>query len=278
MAVKSSLRCRQPGSLRLVTKTAKGRSYQRWQWRTHRMADNGWRSVDVELGEDLTCMRVRVLVALGELNPHLLIERWVRWRFRFWEDLPAWTGQPAAARGRQRAAWWIELPRNPADAARLRFRSLDGTTDYRRKSVREAVVSAESIVGGMWRSLSDDPIRELARLQWLEREAERVIAEIGQAQLQIRRQQRQGELSKRDAEADILATCCQLEGWESLAGASRQRWDDLLSEMVAAMPRTRRDADRSRIVALADRTLQEPAQRQRWQSDHWDGDTLRWSL
>ena len=85
---------RQPGSLRLVTKKAKGKEYRRWQWRTHKQGDLGWKTVDVELGEHLAGMRTRVLVALGELKAPLLVERWARWYFRSWEMLPAWTGRP----------------------------------------------------------------------------------------------------------------------------------------------------------------------------------------
>jgi hypothetical protein len=276
MATKPAPRRRPPGSLRLTTKTAKGKTYTRWQWRTHRPTDTGWATVDVELGQDLRNQRVRVLVALGELSAPLLIERWVRWRFRHWDPLPAWCGRPDAAKDRQRAAWWIELPRadQKNHPVRVRFRSLDGSLDFRR--ARRNIVETEQIAADLWSCLVDDPILELARLQWLEREAQQQIDAIAQEQIDLRRLRRIGELSQRDYEADERSAYLRLDGWESMASAVRCGWDELLAELVAAMPRPRREADRTRIVALAARHLSDPRRLRQWHADHWDENTLRW--
>lgn len=277
-ARKAAERRRPPGSLRLVTKHAKGRPYRRWQWRTHRRSDLGWRTVDVELGEHLAGMRTRVLVALGELSAPLLVERFARWHFSDWEPLPAWTGRPDSARAVQRAAWWVEIPRPPADRVRLRFRSLaaDGEDRIDFRSCRQTVASVEESVSALWRLLSADPIAELARLLWLQQEAQSQIDGIAQRQINLRRRRRMGEISQRDAEADERMLYCCLDDWESGLSDMGRRYDDLLAEMVAAMPRPRREADRSRILAAADRLLNDPKQRSSWHADHWDGSTLRW--
>lgn len=273
-ARKAAERCRPPGSLRLVTKHAKGHPYRRWQWRTHHRSDLGWRTVDVELGRNLAGMRTRVLIALGELSAPLLLERWIRWRFRHWSVLPSWTGRPDASRRIQRAAWWIELPRRADDPVRLRFRSLDGSCDFRRS--RAAVAHAELIALDVWRDLTANPIADLARLLWLQQQAQEQIDVIAQELINLRRLRRRGDLSQRDYEADERGTYLRLEGWESMHSRVSDDHDDLLVEMVAAMPRTRRDADRSRILAAADRLLNDPKRRAGWHADHWDGSTLRW--
>lgn len=277
-ATKTASRKRAPGSLRLATKAAKGKTYSRWQWRTNRRTDTGWTTQDVELGEDLGGARVRVLIALGEIPAPLLIERWARWRFRSWDPLPPWCGRPDAAKATQRAAWWIELPKPGQDdqPVRLRFRSLDGGLDFRR--ARQTIIRAEEVATGLWRAITADPIEQLARLQWFEQEAQEQIDSISQEQIDLRRARRKGELSQRDYEADERSTYIRLEGWEEMISAVRNRWDELLAELVAAMPRTRRDADRTRIVALAARYLADNRYRQRWHAAHWDDHTLSWSV
>lgn len=275
MAAKQTASARRPpGSLRLVSKTAKGNTYRRWQWRTHRRTDTGWQTVDLEIGAELTGMRARVLVALGDLKAPLLVERWARWHFRAWPDLPSWTGRPAAARELQRSAWWIELPRQSDDPVRLRFRSLDGAADYRRG--RPAIRQAEEVASSIWQSLNDDPVIELARLQWQEREAQRVVDEIEQEQIELRRMRRRGEINQRDYEADERSTYLRSEWFQEVIGRSAERYDLLLSEVVAAMPRPTRDNYRSRVLALVDRWLNDPKQQQRWRADQWDGNTLNW--
>ena len=266
-------RHRQPGSLRLVTKTARGRSYTRWQWRTHRRTDTGFTTVDVELGDQLTGLRTRTLIALGELSAPLLVERWARWHFRSWDELPAFTG--LATGSGQRAAWWCELPRQSTDSVRIRFRSVDRSVDFR--CFRAITLKAETAASDVWRRLTADPIVELARLQWFESEAQRQIDEIAQQQLELRRLRRAGELSQRDFEADERGTYARLYGWEEMQSRVRERWDELLAEMVSALPRTRRDELRPRIVALAERLQSDSRQLQQWRADHWDDSTLRWS-
>lgn len=265
---------RPPGSLRLVSKTARGKTYTRWQWRTHRRTDTGWATFDVELGQDLAGLRTRTLIALGELNAPLILERWARWCFRSWDFLPAFTGRPEAARGHQRAAWWLELPRQAGESVRLRFRSLDGRHDFRR--VRPAISKTEVTATAIWEALIDDPILELARLQWVEHQAQRAIDNYDQTLINLRRERRRGEISKHDFEADERMAYLRLDEWEAVQSNARARWDELLGESVAAMPRTHREALRRRIIATAERHYNKPKQQDRWRSDHWDGNTLTW--
>lgn len=269
-------RARTPGSLRLVTKKARGHEYQRWQWRTRRREGDRHLTFDLELGENLTGLRTRTYVALGELSAPLLLERWARWYFRKWSDLPAYTGRPEAARSQQRTAWWLEIPRKEYDRVRLRFRALvHGTYDFRRD--RTTIMKAESVADSIWRRLADDPILNLARLQWFEQEGQTRIDSLNQDLVDLRRQRRHGELSQRDYEADERQTYLSLEGWEGMVSTVRVRWDELLAEIIAALPRNRQEPDRSRIVARADRLLNDPKQRNAWHAKHWDDHTLHWS-
>ncbi|AII41846.1 hypothetical protein KR100_00280 [Synechococcus sp. KORDI-100] len=276
MGRSTATRHRQPGSLRRVSKTARGRKYERWQWRTHRQTDTGWATVDVELGERLTGLRTRTLIALGELSAPLLVERWARWHFRSWNDMPAFTGRPAGAK--QRSAWWCELPRQSDGSIRIRFRSVDGSYDFRRRGARSAITSAEELATSLWRCLTADPIVELGRLQWFESEAQTQIEKIAEEQLELRRQRRVGDLSQRDFEADERDTYLRLERWEAMQAAVRTRWDELLAEMVAALPRTRRDELKPRIVMQADRLQSDSKQLQKWRDDHWVDNTLEWRV
>lgn len=273
MARSTATKHRQPGSLRRVAKTARGRRYERWQWRTHRRADTGWTTVDVELGEHLSGLRTRTLIALGELSAPLLVERWSRWYFHKWKVLPAFTGRPAGAK--QRAAWWLELPQQPGQQVRLRFRSLEKYIDFRRE--RQSIARAEKVATSLWDAFNRDPIVELGRLQWFESEAQNRIDKIAEEQLELRRQRRAGDLNQRDFEVDERDTYLRLEGWETMQATVRSRWDELLAEMVAALPRPRREELRPRIVMLAERMQSDSKQLQQWRNDHWDGTTLRWS-
>lgn len=275
MARNQAAASRRPsGSLRLVSKAAKGRTYQRWQWRTHRRTDTGWRTVDLELGAELACMRTRVLVAIGDLKAPLLVERWARWHFRSWDALPTWTGRPDAARGHQRSAWWIELPRRSDDSVRLRFRSLDGCSDFRK--ARASIREAETITTWIWRHLIDDPVMELARLQWQEQEAQRIADELSQEQIELRRMRRRGELSQRDFEADERRNLLHLELFQEVIARSAEKYDLLVAEVIAAMPRPTRDSYRTRVLAQVDRLLNDPRQRQQWHADQWMENTLHW--
>jgi hypothetical protein len=265
---------RQPGSLQRITRRAKGREYPYWRWRTHRRGDLGWERVDLALGEDLAGLRTRTYVALGRLSAPLLVERWARWYFTAWSDLPAWSGRPADAQ--QRAAWWLELPRDPAGQVRLRFRSLErGAHDFR--TARAAISKAEEVATTIYRRLTDDPVLELARLLWLEREGQQRVEAIAEEQLDLRRQRRQGELSQRDYEADERGTYLRLEGWEEMVGTVQRHHDQRLEEIVQAAARPEREEIRRQVLTLVDRHLQDSRQQALWRSDHWDGSTLHWS-
>lgn len=270
---------RQPGSLQRITRKAKGHEYPAWRWRTYRRGDLGWERVDLLLGEDLTGLRTRTYVALGRLSAPLLVERWARWRFSSWDLLPAWTGQPAAARGHQRAAWWLELPRQPDGKVRLRFRSLVGPGEQRYdfRKVRTDIREAERVASDIWRRLVDDPISKLARLLWLEQEARQRIDSIAEEQIDLRRMRRRGEINQRDYEADERDTYIRLDGWEEMAAAVLHRHDELLEQIEKAAVRSERHEIRRQVLAKVERYLQDGRQRDRWRADHWDGSTLHWS-
>lgn len=270
---------RQPGSLQRITRKAKGREYPYWRWRTYRKGDLGWERVDLALGDDLTGLRTRTYVALGRLSAPLLVERWARWAFRRWSDLPSWTGQPADARGHQRAAWWLELPRRHGDPVRLRFRNLagpgEGGYDFRRS--RADIRDAETTATSIWRRLTADPVLELARLLWLEQEGRQRIDAIAEEQIELRRQRRRGDLSQRDFEADERGTYLRLESWEEMVATVQRRHDELLEQIEQAAARPEREEIRREVLALVDRHLHDSRQQARWRADHWDGNTLRWS-
>ncbi|WP_413405872.1 MULTISPECIES: hypothetical protein [unclassified Synechococcus] len=269
----TATRHRQPGSLRLVTKKARGKEYQRWQWRTHRQTDTGWTTVDVELGEHLVGMRTLTLIALGELSAPLLTERWVGWYCSSWDFLPAFTGRPNGTE--QEAAWWVELPRQADLPVKLRFRSLRQGIDFRR--ARKSIAALESRATEVWRNLSRDPIVELGRLQWLEAEAQKGIDNIEEELQTLRKKRRSGDLNQRDFEADERDCYFRLEGWETIQSTVRSRWDELLQEMLTALPRTRRDELKPRIVMLAERLQRDSKQLRKWHDDHWDeNNTLHW--
>ena len=267
---------RQSGSLQRITKRSKGKEYKVWRWRTYRRGDLGWERVDAELGADLTGLRTRLYVAIGRLSAPLLMERWVRWHFRSWESLPAWTGQPAEAKDHQRAAWWLELPRQSNSAVKVRFRGLSpDAPDFR--SVRSAVANAEQSATQIWQCLTNDPVLALARLLWFEQEGRRVIDEITAKQLELRRMKRQGELSKRDYEAYERHTYLRLDEWESMASQVQQRHDQLLAELIAAAVRSERKQIKREVLVRVDRHLNDQRQRQRWAEEHWIDGTLHWS-
>lgn len=270
---------RPAGSLQCVTKRARGHEYRRWRWRTYRKGDLGWERIDTELGDVINTMRTRVLIGLGELSAPLLMERWARWRFSHYQDLPAWSGESKPMKGQQRAAWWLELPRTPGDPVKLRFRSLkDGGFDFRWKFHRERVAEAEETGTTLWKSLSDDPILRLAELQWLIKQADEQVDRSGEALVDLRSERRRGEINQRDFEADERSWLMNEDEWHQIRAKFERAWDEHLEAMVAAMPRTRREDDRRRILALAERHYSDSKQHQRWRADHWDGNTLQWSL
>ena len=278
---------RPSGQLQRITKRARGNEYPVFRWRYYRQGDTKPERVDVELGKHVDTLRTRVLIALGELSAPLLMERWARWRFNYIDELPAWSGQPKDAKGIQKAAWWLELPRQPGDRVKLRFRSLarrdndDWTAssgyDFRWKFHRERVAEAEEHGRLLWQSLSDDPVLELAKYQWLIGEMTQQIERCEQGLQKAQQQRRQGDLDQRDFEAEQRHWLTSQDRWEGHRSDIERAWDWHLERMVAAMPRSRREDDRRRILALAERHLADGRQQQRWRAEHWDDGTLNWT-
>ncbi|WP_413440127.1 hypothetical protein [Synechococcus sp. MIT S1220] len=91
------------------------------------------------------------------------MERWAWFDFRFWDELPSFTGRPAGAK--QRAAWWCEIPRETSgdSQVKLRFRSMTPGIDYRLAHGR--FTKAEEAATAYWVLWNRDPIVELGRLQ-----------------------------------------------------------------------------------------------------------------
>lgn len=275
MGTTTTTRRRQPGSLQLVTRLARGREYPLWRWRSWREGDLGLERVDLPLGAELAGLRTRTYVALGRLSAPLLVERWARWHFRNWGVLPSWTGLPSGSK--QRALWWLEIPRTRDGDVRVRFRSLDGSIDFRRRGVRTAISKAEATATGIWRDLTDDPCVELARWLWLEQQGQERVDGVAKEQLELRRLRRQGDLNQRDYEADERDTYRRLDGWEQLVSTAQRRHDELLEQVVKAAARPERDDIRRQVLAQVDRHLQDGKRRTQWHADHWDGNTLRWA-
>lgn len=279
MAKVSTPKERQSGSLRKVTKKARGREYSRWQWRTHKRTDTGWTTVDVELGENISGMRTKVLVGLGELSAPVLVERYARRSFDYIETLPAWTGRPKEAKGQQ-AAWWIELPKKKGDSVKLRFRSLgqDSDYDFRWSFFRERVAKVEEYTTVIHNNLANDPILKLAEVQWVISEINGVIEKTQTYLAEAKKLRREGELTKDEFEDQQRHYLASQDIWEGHRSDAEQAWDGHLKAMVEAMPRTRRERDRSRIVALAERHFSNPRQREHWENERWNDGTLTISL
>ena len=62
-----------------------------------------------------------------------------------------------------------------------------------------------------------------------------------------------------------------------MQNAVRSHWDELLQKILTALPRTRRDERKPRIVMLADRLQGNSQQLSRWKDEHWNDNTLSWS-
>ena len=108
--------------------------------------------------------------------------------------------------------------------------------------------------------LDRDPIVELARLQWQEQQANDVVArQEGEHLPALRKAKRDGEISKRDFEADERRFLVAVEAFQNIASASASKWDEHLVKMVAALPRTRRQELKPRIIAMADRHFNDAA-------------------
>ena len=259
----------------MVNKKAGAKTYTSWQWRTHHQHDLGHKKVDLELGNTLWGMRTRLYVALGELKAKTLVERYARWRFNNISELKAYTGD----RGTNDAAWWISFPHPGCDRVKLRFRSGASRLDFRYKWWRDWVQTIESDATFVWNQLNRDPIAELARLQWQEHQATAVVAEYMDDKLPaLRKAKRNGDISKRDFEADERRWMVNVEGFEGIASASASKWDEYLAEMVAALPRTRRQELKPRIIAMADRHFNDAATQNRWHADQWSDNTFTWRV
>lgn len=264
---------RESGYLRRIDKKAKDKSYISWQWRTHQHHDLGHKKVDLELGPTLWNIRTRLYVALGELKAKTLVERFVSLYFRQVEDLKAYTGD----RGQDAAAWWISFPQPGCDMVKLRFRSGTSTWDFRRQFWRNYIHTLESEATDLWNHLDRDPILELARLQWQEGQAQEQVDQINNEKLPaLRKAKRDGTLDKRDFEADERDCYRRLDDWEGLVSDSAASWDKKLQAMVDALPRTRRQQLKPRIVAMADRYFNDPKQKNVWANDQWEDHTMTW--
>ena len=266
---------RESGTLRYVEKTAGSKKYPSWQWRTHHQHDLGHKKVDLELGNTLWGMRTRLYVALGELKAKTLVERYARWHFCKVSELKPYTGD----RGDGRAAWWMSFPEPGCDRGKLRFRSGTSWLDFRCKSWRDWIHQIETDATELWRHLDRDPIVELARLQWQEQQANDVVArQEGEHLPAIRKAKRDGEISKRDLDADERRFLVAVEAFQNIASASASAWDEHLAEMVAALPRPRRQALKPRIIAMADRHFNDAATQNRWHADQWSDHCFSWRV
>ena len=274
----TATRHRQSGSLQSWTRTARGRQYTSWRWRTHRPTDTGWTTVDTVLGEFPVCLRTRVLISLGELPPApVFLERWARQAFSHIEELPAFTGQRRGSH--QRAAWWFELPRAAGDSVRLRFRSLESHGyDFRWRFHREHVQWAEEQATSAWRTLSVDPLVRLAEFQWLAEECGRQAERTSGLIAELRQLRRHGEIEQdsfEQQERDFLAG---EDRWHCHRSDLETAYDEQLAAAIGSLPRTRRDELTPRIHLRVERALQSPQQRAAWQSEHWSDGVLSWSV
>ena len=266
---------RESGYLRVTTKTAKGKKYTSWQWRTHHHHDLGHKKVDLELGSTIWNMRTRTYVALGELKSKTLVERYARWHFPHFPELKAYTGD----HGQDGAAWWISFPAQNQDSGKVKLRFRSGTSwlDFRDKWLRDWFRKIESDATDLWNHLNRDPIVELARLQWQEQQANDVVARHESESLPaLCNRKRDGDISKRDFEADEREYMMIIDGFQDVANASARAWDEHLAEMVSALPRTRRQELKPRIIAIAQRYSCNASTQNRWHADQWSDHVFRW--
>lgn len=275
---RTTARHRHSGSLQCWTRTARGRQYTAWRWRTHRRGDTGWTTVDTVLGEFPVCLRSRVLISLGELPPApVFLERWARQAFSHIEELPAFTGQRQGMQ--QRAAWWLELPRSAGDQVRLRFRSLErGGFDFRWQFHRERVQWAEEQATSAWRTLSVDPLIHLAELQWLSDECRRCADRAGELIVELRQMRRQGEIDQAGFEAEERRLLIGEDRWQCHRADLEAAYDEQLAAAVDSLPRTRRDELTPRIHLRVERALQSPQQRAAWTAEHWCDGRMTWKV
>ena len=85
-------------------------------------------------------------------------------------------------------------------------------------------------------------------------------------------------MNKWDFEADESDCMAIIESFQNVASASASKWDEHLSEMVAAMSRTRRQELKPRIITMADRHFNDAATQNRWHADQWSDQLFTWRL
>lgn len=268
---------RESGYLRVTTKTVKDKKYKSWQWCTHHHHDLGHKRVDLELGSTIWNMRTRTYVALGELKSKTLVERYARLQFRSIKALKAYTGD----HGQDGAAWWISFPAQNQDSGKVKLRFRSGTSwlDFRCKWWRDWFREIESDATDLWNHLDRDPIVELARLQWQEQQANAVVArQEGEHLPALRKLKRDGDISKRDFEADERRFLVAVDNVQNIPNVSARAWDEHLAKVVSALPRTRREELKPRIIAMAERHYNDAATQNRWHADQWSDNTLEWWL
>ena len=69
-----------------------------------------------------------------------------------------------------------------------------------------------------------------------------------------------------------------IEDFQNIANASARAWDEHLVEMVSALPRTRREELKPRIIAMADRHFNDAATQNRWHADQWSDHLFTWRV
>jgi hypothetical protein len=256
-------------------KTAKGRSYPTWLWRTTSRNPDDWREVrshDVEIGRYLGSIRTRVMVAIGEISVVDLMTSYVRFRLEPMIKAGAMGTFTGIKDHQKNIAWWVSIPARDTAAAKVAvtFRSQRGSGwDLRRKDWRDQARAMELEATELWRTLADDPILHLAECRWLEAEAEREAETCRERLIEIRREWKRGDLSQRDYEADERSLQLCLDGWEGVASTVRSRWDEQEKAIRSSLPRTTRDALMTRVIARSERLQSDPKQLSAWRADHW---------
>lgn len=263
-------------------KTAKGRTYSTWLWRSTRRNPEDWtqvQSFDVELGDRVAGMRTRTLVALGEIPAADLVTAWVRSYFKSWVKrgtIGAFTGIKDHAKP---IAWWVSFPARPGAGGKVKvvMRSRrDAPYDMRR--YRSTIVLAGDTANSIWRALTDDPILRLARARWFEGEGEIRIAQCQDKLVELRRDLKRGDLSQRDYDADERSAQLRLQGWEEMVYKVRAGWDEQEKAIRDALPRTTRDRLMSQVIAKAEKLQSDPKQLNTWRAEHWIDNTLHYVI
>lgn len=264
------------------SKSAKGRTYTTWLWRSKRRHPDDWRQVqnfDIELGDSLSGLRTRTLVALGELSAADLVTDSVR----YWFHSNGWIkhGHIGPFTGikdmKKPLAWWVSFPARSGAGGKVKIvmRSRRGSgPGYDMRHMRTVIRRRSELAHATWQRLTDDPIVRLAQLRWFESEAERETAEIQDDLIELRRALKRGDLSQRDYDADERDAQRRLQNWEDLLSTVRTRWDEQEQAIRDALPRTTRDQQMSQVIAKAEKLQSDPKQLNAWRSEHWQENTL----